>query len=202
METEQKKTETAPESVVETKPVVDTPSTIKVDLGGKSYEVPLDLGKEIIAIRQEGKKSKDAIEAAERKAAAESEKAKLLELMKAQDIEAVKAEVSKEYVSKIKQYENKIFGSEIKSLLATEGTLPTALDDAASLVMKDVSVSLKEDKIFIADKPAADYVKEFIKSRPHLVSVKVSEVGKKLTTPGKAPNTEGFEKFVKGVFNK
>lgn len=200
MEPEQKKTETTPEPVVETK-TADTPSTIKVDLGGKSYEVPLDLGKEIIAIRQEGKKSKDAIEAAERKAAAESEKAKLLELMKAQDIEAVKAEVSKDYVAKIRAYESKIFGSEIKSLLATEGTLPSALDDAASLVMKDVSVSLKEDKIMIADKPAAEYVKEFIKTRPHLVSVK-AEVGKKPTVPGKAPNTEGFEKFVKGVFNK
>ena len=109
MEPEQKKTETTPEPVVETK--VEAPSTIKVELGGKSYEVPLELGREIIAVRQEGKKSKDAIEAAERKAAQEAEKAKLLELMKTQDIEAVKNEVSKEYVSKIKAYENKIFGS-------------------------------------------------------------------------------------------
>lgn len=200
MEPEQKKAEAVSAPITETKQA-EAPTTIKVDLGGKSYEVPVELGKEIIAIRQESKKSKEAIEAAERKAAGEAEKAKLLELMKAQDIEAVKAEVSKEYISKIKAYENKIFSGEIKSLLAAEGTLPSALDDAATLALKDVSVSLKEDKIFVADKPAADYVKEFIKTRPHLISVK-AEVAKKLTTPGKAPNTEGFEKFVKGVFNK
>jgi hypothetical protein len=185
------------------KPVTEqSPATIKVDLNGKSYDVPIELGKEIIAIRQETKKSRDAIEVAEKKAIAETEKNKLLELMKAQDIDSIKNEISKEYISKIKKYESAIFTSEIKSLLAAEGTLPSAIADAAQLAMSDISISLSnENKVLMADKPADEYIKEWIKSRPHLVAVKKIEakVGTKPATP---PRDSGFAKFSSDIFKK
>lgn len=201
MADEEVKTETAPVTqVAETKPetkiTIDFPS-------GKSYSVDMELGKELVAIRDELKKSKATFKASEAEKQAAIQKSTLLEAMKNQDIEAVKAQVSQEYVDKINQYESKIFRGEVKSLLATAGVLPTALDDAVNLAMSGVKATLEGDKIKLGDKDAKDAVDEFVKSRPHLVAVQATQQGKKVGVTPVVPKVNGdFQKFTQTLFTK
>lgn len=193
------KTETAPE-VAETKPetkiTIDFPS-------GKSYSVDMELGKELVAIRDELKKSKATFKASEAEKQAAIQKSTLLEAMKNQDIESVKAQVSQEYVDKINQYESKIFRGEVKSLLATAGVLPTALDDAVNLAMSGVKATLDGDTIKLGDKVAKDAIDEFVKSRPHLVAVQATQQGKKVGVTPAVPKVNGdFQKFTQTLFTK
>jgi hypothetical protein len=127
----------------------------------------------------------------------------LLKAMQEQDIESVRTQVSQEYVDKINQYENKLFKGEIKSLLATAGVLPTALDDAVNLAMSGVKATLDGEKIKLGDKDAKDAIDEFVKSRPHLVAVQATQQGKKVgVTPVAAKGNGDFQKFTQTLFTK
>jgi hypothetical protein len=203
---EEVKNETKPTEVQK----VETPSkaeTIDVDVDGVSIpNVPIAIAKQIIEKRQATKKElgslKEAVARAEAESKSAQERAKLLEAMKAQDVESVKSQIATEYVEKIAKYENKIFKGELKSLMASKGVLPTAIDDAVALAMQGAKVSLEGDEIKINDKLAKDAIEEFIKARPHLVAVKAET---KPTITGKRPqvSTSGdFKKFASGLFNK
>jgi hypothetical protein len=196
------KTETTPVTkVVEIETKAPEATTINVDLNGKSYNVSLDLGKDLIAFRDELKKLKNDKAKTEVEIKSEKQKSALLEAMKNSDIESVKSQVAQEYLEKINQYESKIFKGEIKSLLATAGVLPSALDDAVNLAMSGGKVTLEGDTIKLGDKVAKDAIDEFIKTRPHLVAVQAN-AGKKLTTPV-APKVAGdFQKFTSTLFAK
>lgn len=195
------------EQPVAKEPVAPPATTMDIDIDGVSLpNVPIDIAKKIIEKRQANKK--ELAELREQKsrsdatAKAESEKAALLQAMKEENIEAVKAQVSKEYLDKISKYENKIFRSEIKSQLAAQGVLPSALDDAVNLAMQSAKVDLDGDTIKLNDKPLNEVVEEFVKSRPHLVAVKANDPKQTKVAP-KAPVTAGeFNKFAKGLFNK
>lgn len=186
---------------------VENTNAIAVDIDGISIpNVPIEIAKQIIEKRQASKKEvkdlQDKVAKAEMEAKSINEKAKLLELMKTQDIQAVEETVSAKYKEKISQYESKIFKGEIKSLLASNGVLPTAIDDAATLALQGVQVSLNADKVMIGDKDADTYIKEFIAVRPHLQSVKQSVTRQPTTTKSVPKADSGFNKFANSLFNK
>jgi hypothetical protein len=178
-------------------------TTITVDLNGKNYEVPIELGKDLIAFRDEFKKIKSLKEKTEAEVKAEKQKSQLLEAMKSQDIESVKSQVAQEYVEKIKLYEDKIFKNEVKSLLAAESVLPEALDDAVALATLNASFSLKDNEVMIGEKKAKEYVQEFVKTKPHLKSIQVAQK-KPQEKQGTLPKTNNgeFQKFAQGLFKK
>jgi len=175
---EEKNVETKPEVKPEDKAPETKPDNKKVtiDIDGVSLEVDVDTGKKIVEKRQAAKKEvatlKEQIARVEADAKSASEKNKLLELMKSQDVEAVKTQVASEYIEKIRAYEGKIFNGEVKATLATLGIVDAALDDATKLAMSDVKVELKDGNVTIADKPAKDFLSEWVKSKPHLVASK------------------------------
>lgn len=180
--------------------------TITVDLDGVSIDVPLETGKKLIEARQKNKKDfkelADKVAQAEATAKQEAERASLLKSMKELDIEAVKNQVAQEYTAKIATYENKIFKGEVKSLLATAGVLPSALDDAVNLALQGAKVSLEGDNIKINDKLAKEAVDEFVKGRPHLVAVKATDAkGKVVVKGGKLPEQKpsGPDRLAKGL---
>jgi len=201
MPQEEVKTETQP-PVVETK--VETPQTIAVDIDGISINVDLDTGKRLIEARQKVKKEvkdlQEKVSKAEASARQEADRAKLIEAMKSSDIDSVRSQISKEYLDKISTYENKIFKGEVKSLLATQGVLAEALEDATSLALQGTKVTLDGDVVKINDKDAKEYLGEWVKTRPHLVSVKATEGKKvvKVTTP-KAPDRSGADRLASGI---
>lgn len=195
--TEEKK-EVAPE------PVADT---IAIDIDGVSIpNVPIALAKQIIDKRQAAKKElgnlREQVSKAEATAKAEADKHLLLKAMKDSDIESVKSQVAQEYLDKISKYENKIFKGELKSLMASQGVLSSALEDAVNLALQGAKVTLEGDDIKINDKPAKELVEEFIKGRPHLLSVKqIEKPGTKVSQPKVTTNGE-FSKFAQGLFKK
>ena len=193
--------EVKPEVKVETTPEIKS-NLIGVDIDGVQVQVDVETGKKLIEARQKVKKEvkdlQEKVSRVEASAKQEADRARLIEAMKASDIESVKSQVSAEYLDKISKYENKIFKGEVKSLLATSGVLPEALDDACSLALASVKVSLEGDTIKINDKTAKDYLDEFIKTRPHLVAVKQTE--KAGVKAGKAPKDSGFSQFSKTLF--
>lgn len=208
MENETKQTEVAStETKVEqpkTQEVVTPEKTIPVDVYGIQVELPLSKAKELIAKRdtktKEYNELKGRITQAEAQAKAESERATLLALMKKQDTEAVEAQVSAKYLDKISKFEKKVFDSEIKSQLAKNGVLADALQDAAKLVMTEVNPELDGDDVKLAGKKVDEFVAEWVKTRPHLVSAKAVD-GKKLgkpTTP-KAPEKSGADRLNSGL---
>lgn len=207
-EVEKKATEVAPEQPKQPEVAPKQPeATISVDLEGVSIEVPLETGKKIIEARQKAKKElgtlKEQVAKAEAIAKQESDKAALLKAMKESDVESVKAQVAQEYLDKIAKYENKIFKGELKSLMASQGVLPSALDDAVNLALQGTKVSLEGEEIKLGDKSAKDAVEEFLKARPHLVAIKSPQAphGTKVTQPKTTGNGE-FQKFAKGLFNR
>ena len=193
--------EVKPEVKVETTPEIKS-NLIGVDIDGVQVQVDVETGKKLIEARQKVKKEvkdlQEKVSRVEASAKQEADRARLIEAMKASDIESVKSQVSAEYLDKISKYENKIFKGEVKSLLATSGVLPEALDDACSLALASAKVSLEGDTIKINDKTAKDYLDEFIKTRPHLVAVKQTE--KAGVKAGKAPKDSGFSQFSKTLF--
>jgi hypothetical protein len=206
MELENKATE-VPKTEVAKAPEVtsnEAERTISVDVYGVQVDLPMSKAKELITKRDEKTKGykelQEKVSKAEAVAKQESDRAALMKAMKESDIDAVKAQVSSEYLDKINKYETKIFRGEVKSLLATSGVLPSALDDAVSLALQGAKVTLEGDEIKINDKVAKDAIEEFVKGRPHLVAVKSSE-GKKLVKPGKPPEQKpsGQERLNKGL---
>lgn len=200
------------ETKVETQPPTTPPeqsNTVAIDIDGVSIpNVPVALAKQIIEKRQATKKElgnlKEQVARAEASAKAEADKHLLLKAMKDSDIESVKSQVASEYIEKISKYENKIFKGEIKSLLATQGVLPSALDDAVNLALQGAKVTLEGDEIKINDKPAKELVEEFVKGRPHLLAVKALDKGlpsTKTATPKVSTNGE-FSKFAQQLFKK
>ena len=193
--------EVKPEVKVETTPEIKS-NLIGVDIDGVQVQVDVETGKKLIEARQKVKKEvkdlQEKVSRVEASAKQEADRARLIEAMKASDIESVKSQVSAEYLDKISKYENKIFKGEVKSLLATSGVLPEALDDACSLALASAKVSLEGDTIKINDKTAKDYLDEFIKTRPHLVAVKQTD--KAGVKAGKAPKDSGFSQFSKTLF--
>lgn len=165
----------------ETKPVttptteVTPPTTMDIDLNGKSFKnIPIEFAKEVINFRQESKALKDKVTQSEADRAAQAEKLKLTEMMQSQNLEGIRAEVTKEYIQKIQQYESQIYSGEVKSLLSGLNVLPDSISDATQLVMKDAQFTLKDNKVMIGDKEAKDYVSEFIKTRPYLVKATIA----------------------------
>jgi len=203
MTEEIKATETAQVTPAETKPVTNDTITVNID-GVDIPDVPLALAKQLIEKRQAAKKEvtelRNSVAAAEARAKSEGDKAQLLKAMKDSDVDAVRGQVAGEYLEKISNYERKIFSGEVKSLLASEGTLAGALDDATNLALSGAKLSLVDGNVQINDKPASEFVKSFIQSRPHLLSVKASTQSKAM--PKAAVRDSGFTKFAVGIFDK
>jgi hypothetical protein len=201
--TEVEKKEVAPEQ-----PKVEDKETIAIDIDGVSIpNVPIALAKQIIEKRQATKKElgnlKEQVAKAEAESKSAHQKALLLEAMKSQDIDSVKSQVAQEYLDKISKYENKIFKGELKSIMASQGVLPSALDDAVNLALQGTKVSLEGEEIKLGDKSAKEAIEEFLKARPHLIAVKSPQVkeGTKVTQPKVTSNGE-FQKFAQGLFKK
>lgn len=204
MTEEIKATETAQVTPAETKQT-EVAETITVNYEGINIpNVPLSIAKQIIEKRQASKVEtsalREAVSAAEARAKSASDKEQLMKAMKDSDVDAVRGQVAGEYLEKISNYERKIFSGEVKSLLASEGTLAGALDDATSLALSGAKLSLVDGNVQINDKPASEFVKAFIQSRPHLLSVKAASVSKGM--PKAAVRDSGFTKFATGFFDK
>jgi predicted RNA-binding protein Jag len=204
--TEEVKKETTPTEVVK-QPETNPNEVISIDLDGISIpNVPIALAKQIIEKRQAAKKEvaglKEQVAKVEAESKSAQQKANLLEAMKSQDIEAVKSQVSQEYLSKIAAYENKIFNGEIKSQLATMGVLPEALNDACTLALQGTKVTLDGDVIKVNDKDSKEFLAEWIKTKAHLVSVKSldKKQGNKVVTP-QAPKAIGKDRLNAGLAN-
>lgn len=191
--------EKQPETKVEQKTETKVENVI-VDIEGYNIEVPIEIGKKLIEVRQKIKEQKIKRTEEENKKLAEKEA--LLKAMKDSDIESVKAQVSGEYLDKINKYENKIFKSEIKNLLSSAGVLPEALEDATKLALNGVKVELDGEEIKIDGKNAKESVQEFIKNRPHLLSVSNNNTKKIVVTPINQKPTQDFKKFTQGIFKK
>jgi len=195
----------------ETKPVTTpttevTPSTtMDIDLNGKSFKnIPIEFAKEVINFRQESKALKDKVTQSEADRAAQAEKLKLTEMMQSQNLEGIRAEVTKEYIQKIQQYETQIYSGEVKSLLSGLNVLPDSISDATQLVMKDAQFTLKDNKVMIGDKEAKDYVSEFIKTRPYLVKATIAtgtgadRLVTKVAKQNQPSMQKGLEKLLNG----
>lgn len=176
--------------------VVAKPDTITIDIDGVSIpDVPVALAKQIIDKRQAAKKEvtglREQVSRVEAEAKTSKERAQLLEAMKSQDVESVRQQVSQEYISKISTYENKIFKGEVKAILAQQGVLPAALEDACALAMTGVKVALDGDAIKMNDKDAKEYITEWVKTRAHLVAVQAtSAASKKVGVSGATPKAQ------------
>ena len=194
-----------PDEIIK-QPETQTEQNIDVDVFGVSVSMPMSKAKELIGRRDNKTKEyndlKGKIDIAEKTAKQELEKNSLLTAMKAQDIESVKSQISSEYVSKISQLEQKVYGGEVAKTLAELGVLPEAISDAAKLAMTDVAFSIKEDKIMAGEKELKEYITEWTKTRNHLLSVKKQE-GKMIRQataikPEKAGSlSSGISKFMK-----
>jgi hypothetical protein len=189
----------------EPKPEATKPDTITVDIDGVSLDVPLETGKKLIEARQKAKKEvKDLIDKvgkSEALAKQEAERSALMKAMREQDVESVRSQVSQEYVGKINAYESKIFKGEVKSLLASNGVLPEALDDACSLALSNAKVALEGEQVTIDGKPAKDFLAEWVKSKQHLVAVKapVKAAGKHSPAVPPKPQQSGKERMAQGL---
>ncbi len=152
-----------------------TQTTMDIDLNGKSYKnIPIEFAKEVIAFRQETKSLKDKVTQSEAERKAQAEKLKLTEMMQAQNLEGIRAEVTKEYIEKIQKYESQIYSGEVKAILSSLNVLPDSINDATQLVMKDAQFALKDNKVMIGEKEAKEYVSEFIKTRPYLLKATIA----------------------------
>jgi hypothetical protein len=212
MTEENKEVVVTPEEVTKVESA-EPEKTVEVDIFGVNVALPLSKAKELIAKRDSTKNEltkqttdntelKARIAKAEVQARQESDRANLLQAMKASDIESVKSQVSQEYLSKIAAYENKIFNGEIKSQLATLGVLPDALQDACTLALQGTKVTLDGDTVKVNDKDSKEFLTEWVKTKAHLVAVKAPEGKTKVTVRGGKPPEQkpsGAERLNKGL---
>lgn len=161
--------------------------TIAVDLFGVQVELPIEKAKQLINSRDERTKEFKSlagkVQEAEAKARQESERASLLEKMKANDVDAVREEASKEYKDKFEKLKNKIIDSSIKSEFSSiDGFNKEYINDAMQLFKASKTISLDEkEDIIVSGKPLKDEVVEFIKSKEIFLT------GKKVVSTGNAP---------------
>jgi hypothetical protein len=181
---------------------------IQVDLApGVSIELPYEAAKKVIEKRDtltKGYKELEVrlkdIETAKQKA---EERAKLAELSKAGDMEALKAEASREYRERVDKIQNRIVSKEIETaLLADESFLKDSLPDALKLLKADFQFSVDEagEKVVTADgKAVGDVVKEWLGSKKIFQKAPVATgTGGGKPGPGRPPKTQDAD-MTKGM---
>lgn len=193
MTIEEKPTEVAPEVAPLSKEQPVDLKKIAVDIApGVSIELDVDTARKVIQHRDSRTKGfkelETKLQSAEAQAKNEASRNQLLESMKSQNVEEVERQVGAKYEDTIKNFQKKVFNSEIKGTLAKLGIISDGLDDATKLVMADAKVELTGEEVTLNGIKVEDYLKDWVAKKPHLVSVKqVANTTKKHGVTGTVP---------------
>lgn len=97
------------------------------------------------------------------------DRAKLIELARTQDFDALKVEASKEYASKLEKIQNQVVSKELESaLLSNEDFIKESKEDALKLLRGDFQFQVNDegDKVVSKDgKNATEVVQEWLKTK-------------------------------------
>lgn len=194
--------------------VVETKSEVmKVDLWNEEVEVPVELGKKLIAIRDSKTKEYNAVneqlnsvksaEEQAKLAKAEAErKAEALEAARNNDVEKAKELLSKEYRDKITRYEAHSYRLAVENAVRSRSDIiDGAHKDIIDAVLLSNQFELGED--FSVKNKSGNSVEElvnnYVDARPHF---KLAKGNRPLNTPKNTdkPETQsGEDKFRKGL---
>ena len=187
--------------------------TMSVDLWETQIELPTEIAKQVIAIRDnktkeynqvnEQLKSVKSAEEQAKLAKVEAErKAEALEAAKNNDIEKAKELLSTEYRDKISRYESHSYRMAVENAVRkVDGLIEGAAADVISSVMGSNKFQLGEDMSVKTDdgRNIDEVVTQFVDARPYL---KIAKGNKPMGTPrtGDKPDTEDVDtKFRKGL---
>ncbi len=172
------KKEVAPTEQQTTEPQLSkeqkSPDKISVDLApGISVELDTETARKVIEHRNAKSKGYKELETrlkeveASKKSA--EDRAKLIELAKSQDYDALKMEASKEYASKLEKIQNQVVSKELETaLLSNEDFIKESKEDALKLLRGDFQFQVNDegDKVVSKDgKNATEVVQEWLKTK-------------------------------------
>lgn len=190
-----------------------TDETMTVDLWDAKVELPKEIAKQVIAVRDAKTKEYNEVneqltsiraaeEAAKLKAAEAERKAQALEAMKNDDVDKAKELLSAEYQQKIAKYEAHQFKLAVENVVAKrEDLIDGAAADVVGQVIAQNQFKLNDDfTVTNADgKTVEQLVSDYVDSRSYL---KIATGNKPMGTPRKtdAPQTKSAdEKFKAGL---
>jgi hypothetical protein len=151
-----------------------SPDKISVDLApGVSVELDTETARKVIEHRNAKSSGYKALESrlkeVEGAKKVAEDRAKLIELAKAQDYDALKLEASKEYAQKLEKIQGKIVAKELESALLTQDDfLKESKEDAIKLLKTEFTFQVNEegDKVVTQDgKEVNEVVKEWLSKK-------------------------------------
>lgn len=214
MSTEDTKQTTPTATAEVTKQETTQEPTLKVNHLGEEFELPLSRAKAFIEKRDkqvnEWKSLKATQEQTEKQKNDAIAKAELMERLKNESYEAIKADLSKETNEKLGKYHAAFVERELKAELASHPDFigGTAIEDAVKLLQSSTSFSLDDSLVAKTNdgKSAKEVVDAFVKSKDVFRKAKVAAgtgVQPKSTTvhKGQDVNTR-FRAGIEKIFKK